>query len=257
MMAGSCGLDFVAGTSEEGDPNTPAKPCTGYELLNDIALSGSWTPIGGDVPGNSDRPHNPGGAVYAATFEGNGNTISDLRVSRASSTMVGLFGAVGGNGTEVRNVCVSDVNVRGKELVGALVGYVLPGATVSRSCSSGAVAGNAVVGGLVGWNRGTVERSYSEANVTGFNLSDSQGPLWSTQLGGLVGGNIRHGGEHLRHRRGAGQRPRGRPGRVRLEQRRGPQQLRHRRRVLRPGLSPGGRAGGLDLRPRLGGRQLL
>ena len=103
--------------------------------------------------------------------------------------MVGLFGAVGGNGTEVRNVCVSGVNVRGRELVGALVGYVLPGGTVSRSWSSGQVTGNAVVGGLVGWNRGTVSRSYSEASVTGFNLSDSQGPLWSTQLGGLVGGN--------------------------------------------------------------------
>ena len=46
-----------------------------------------------------------------------------------------------------------------------------------------------MVGGLVGWNRGAIQRSYSEASVTGFNLSDSQGPIWSTQLGGLVGGN--------------------------------------------------------------------
>ena len=75
--------------------------CTGYELANDIALSGSWTPIGGNVPGNSDRPHNPGGAVYTATFNGNGNTISGLRISRASSTMVGLFGAIGGDNAEV------------------------------------------------------------------------------------------------------------------------------------------------------------
>ena len=46
-----------------------------------------------------------------------------------------------------------------------------------------------MVGGLVGWNRGAIEWSYSEASVTGFNLSDSQGTVWSTQLGGLVGGN--------------------------------------------------------------------
>ena len=184
IMENMCAGGRLTDTSVEGNPG----PCVGYELSNGIALSGSWTPIGGDVPGNSDNPYDHGANVFTATFDGQGHTISGLRVSRASSYMVGLFGAVGGNGTEVRNVCVSDVNVRGKELVGALVGYN-NGGLVERSCSTGQVTGNAVVGGLVGWNRGTVERSYSEANVTGFNLSDSQGPLWSTQLGGLVGGN--------------------------------------------------------------------
>ena len=185
MLAGMCGIVVsLIPNPVEGHPG----PCVGYELRNDIALSGSWTPIGGNVPGNSDRPHNPGANVFTGDFDGNANTITGLRVSRSNSTMVGLFGAIG-SGAEVEAVCLADVNVRGRELVGALVGYVLPGATVSRSCSTGQVTGNAVVGGLVGWNRGTIQRSYSEASVAGFNLSDSQGPLWSTQLGGLVGGN--------------------------------------------------------------------
>ena len=183
MMENMCGAIF-RDTAVEGPPG----PCTGYELRNDITLSGSWTPIGGDVPAGSDNPHNPGANVFTGDFDGNRYTISGLRVSRSNSTMVGFFGAIG-SGTEVTAVCLADVNVRGRELVGALVGYVLPGATVHRACSSGQVTGNALVGGLVGWNRGTIQRSYSEASVTGFNLSDSQGTVWSTQLGGLVGGN--------------------------------------------------------------------
>ena len=75
----------------EGPPGS----CTGYELLNDIALSGSWTPIGGDVPAGSDNPRNPGANVFTGDFDGNTYIISGLRVSRSNSTMVGLFGAIG------------------------------------------------------------------------------------------------------------------------------------------------------------------
>ena len=100
--------------------------------MNDIALSGSWTPIGGDVPAGSDSPHNPGANVFTATFDGGDYTISGLRVSRSNSTMVGLFGAIGSR-AEITSVCLADVNVRGRELVGALVGYVQPGGLVERS----------------------------------------------------------------------------------------------------------------------------
>ncbi|MYC06806.1 MAG: hypothetical protein F4X57_06510 [Chloroflexi bacterium] len=179
MLAGMCQGGRLTDTSVEGPPGS----CKGYQLRNDITLSGSWTPIGGDVPAGSDNPHNPGANVFTATFDGNAHTISGLRVSRSNSTMVGLFGAIG-SGALVHKVCLDGVNVRGRELVG-----YNNGGTVSRACSSGQVTGNAVVGGLVGWNRGAIQRSYSEATVTGFNLSDSQGTLWSTQLGGLVGGN--------------------------------------------------------------------
>ena len=172
-----------------GDGATTACPsgtnCTGYELLYDITLSGSWTPIGGNVPGNSDYPQAPRGA-YDAVFEGNGNTISGLRISAGSNYSVGLFGATG-SGATIRNVCLENVNVRGLSLVGALVGQNQ--GTVSGSCSTGQVTGNSIVGGLVGWNRGTVETSYSGASVTGFNTSDASGSVWSTQLGGLVGQN--------------------------------------------------------------------
>ena len=178
-----CGADFTE-TAVEGDPG----PCTGYELSNDIALSGSWTPIGGNVPADSENPYDLGpDDMFSATFDGNGYTISGLRIS-GSNKFVGLFG-VTGSGSVIRNVGLATVNVRGLETVGALVGYVQPGGTVSRAWASGQVTGNAHVGGLVGTNRGTVEQSYSAATVTGTNLRDSQGPLWSVRIAGLVGLN--------------------------------------------------------------------
>ncbi len=183
---------FAAFPSGEGA--TTACPsgstCRGYDLLDDMTLSGNWTPIGGNVPGNSENPYFPGeNNVFTATFDGKDNTISGLRISRGSSTMVGLFGATGGDAI-IRNVCLENVNVRGLEAVGALAGYNR--GDVNDSCSTGQVAGNAMVGGLVGWNRGqdaTIWASYSQANVTGFNTTDASGPVWSTQLGGLVGQN--------------------------------------------------------------------
>ena len=188
MMENMCAADWTA-TAVVGNPG----PCIGYELDNDITLSGSWTPIGGNVSRDAEDPYNFGpGDMFDATFDGNGNAISGLRI-RAENRFVGLFGITGGRSV-IRDVGLANVNVRGLWTVGALVGHVRPGGLITESWSSGSVTGNALVGGLVGWNRGTVQRSYSEASVTGFNtpVRDAAGvtsTVTSTQLGGLVGGN--------------------------------------------------------------------
>ncbi len=169
MMAGSCGDDFVAGTSVEGDPNTSGTPCAGYELANDIALSGNWTPIGG----------------FRATLKGNGHTISGLSISRPNDDQpVGMFAY---NGGTIENLGLLGVNVQGNGLVGALAGQ--NGGTITGAWVTGSVYGHSHTGGLVGFNRGTVERSYSEAAVTGVDSQDSSGPLWSVRISGLVGLN--------------------------------------------------------------------
>ena len=51
------------------------------------------------------------------------------------------------------------------------------------------MTGHAHTGGLVGFNLGTVERSYSAAAVAGVDKRDSGGPLWSVRIAGLVGLN--------------------------------------------------------------------
>ena len=169
MMAGSCGDDFVAGTSVEGDPNTTGTPCTGYELLNDITLSGGWTPI----------------PEFRATLEGDGYMISGLSISRANDEQpVGMFAY---NSGTIKNLGLEGVNVRGDSQVGALSGR--NGGTITGTRVTGSVYGNAHIGGLVGFNSGTVERSYSEAAVTGVDSQDSSGPLWAVRTAGLVGLN--------------------------------------------------------------------
>ncbi len=179
IMENMCDEDFTE-TAIGGDPGN----CTGYELANDITLSGSWTPIGG----NQDDEDFSDPAEYDAEFDGNGYTISNLSISRGDRINVGLFGAVG-DGAEIREVGVVKANVRGFAHVGALAGR--NNGTILGAWSNGHVSGNAFAGGLVGWNMkgSTVERSFSKAEVTGFNSSDQGGPLWSTRIAGLVGGN--------------------------------------------------------------------
>ena len=178
MMAGSCGDDFVEGTSVEGDPNTTATPCRGYELLNDIALSGSWTPIGGNIGLDVFS-----GDSFGAIFDGNGHSVSGLRVSLGSRKWVGLFGATS-SGATIRRVGLVGVSVVGDSMVGALVGN--NAGTVTESYVTGRVSAgsgetSAFIGGLVGNNSGTVSVSYSQAAVSGMSLSG--------RIGGLVGRN--------------------------------------------------------------------
>ncbi|MFZ2146341.1 MAG: GLUG motif-containing protein, partial [Sedimentisphaerales bacterium] len=114
------------------------------------------------------------GTPFTGVFDGNGHTISNLTIE--GGWYLGLFGYLG-SGTEVRNLGVVDVNITGVDNVGGLVGYNYGGA-VTRCYSTGAVSGDYFVGGLVGYNSGTVTQCYSSGMVNG-----------SSSVGGLVGGN--------------------------------------------------------------------
>ena len=127
VMEDMCSVDFTE-TAVEGDPG----PCTGYELLNDIALSGSWTPIGGNVGLDVFS-----GDSFGATFDGNGHTISGLRISLGSRKWVGLFGATS-SGATIRRVGLVGVSVVGDSMVGALVGN--NAGTVTESYVTGRVS---------------------------------------------------------------------------------------------------------------------
>ena len=110
--------------------------CIGYELTANLNFNGSnwasgqgdgkgWVPIGEYTSGGTS----PYGSPYSAFFDGNNNTISNLYINRPDEEGVGLFGNVGHSNygrrdsVQIRNVKLRDVNVRGSENVGALVGY--------------------------------------------------------------------------------------------------------------------------------------
>ncbi len=178
----------------DGDANTPDQPtCTGYELTADLDFNTDKTGSSAAVVDSSDAYWNGGAGwapigsdasastQYSATFDGDGHTISNLFISRNSTNHVGLFGATSAT-SAVRNVGLESANVTGQNYTGALIGSVY-GTLLDSSYSTGSVAGNDNVGGLVGHSSGAsgatgiIQRSYSTAGVTG------SGQL----IGGLAG----------------------------------------------------------------------
>lgn len=61
-------------------------------------------------------------------------------------------------------------NVTGRYSVGGLVGYVYVGGKVSKSYATGNVSGNLNTNGLLGFNTGSVDRSYWDTVSTGQSI---------------------------------------------------------------------------------------
>jgi hypothetical protein len=140
----------------------------GYEELASPTANGGkgWQPIG-----TSDYP-------FTGTFDGQGHKIEDLFINRPEEEEgeVGLFGAVGKGGF-VSNIGVVNASVLGYDDVGGVVGW--NDGTVSNCYATGNVSGHSNVGGLVGSNYdGTVTYSHSNGSMRG-----------SSSVGGLVGFN--------------------------------------------------------------------
>ena len=123
-----------------------------------------WEPIGSDSSASTR---------YNAVFDGDGHTISNLFISRSSTSDLGLFGSSSAT-SAIRNVGLESANVTGQNYTGALIGSAF--GAVDFAYSTGSVNGSDYVGGLVGYFEGEIQRSYSTAGVTG-----------SDYVGGLVG----------------------------------------------------------------------
>ena len=155
-------------TSSSGPGKTsgcPRSGCFGYELTSDIDLAGSsWRPIGG--------PNNR----FAAVFEGNGHTISNLFIANGVSDYQGLFGYT--DGATIKNLSVT-ANITGRNYVGILAGFAY-NTIINQVNASGNVRGyHNSIGGLVGLAYDTlINQVNANANVTSYNNSG---------LGGLVG----------------------------------------------------------------------
>jgi len=96
----------------------------------------------------------------------------------------------------VKNVGIENAMVSGGSGVGGLVGW--NEGTVTKSYSTGSVFGGKEVGGLVGWNYGTVSNSFAMGSVTGSGAGSriggligylENGSVTNTYSTGLVGGS--------------------------------------------------------------------
>ena len=114
----------------------------------------------------------------AGEFDGNGHKISNLSFNFGFVYNVGLFGYLAPSGN-VTGLAAENVDITGDESVGGLVGFNM--GTVENSSSTGSVTGQGFVGGLVGydWYSSDVSNSYFTGTVTGDRSS----------VGGLVGQN--------------------------------------------------------------------
>lgn len=129
-----------------------------YLLANDLDAAGtvSWN------SGNGFRPIGSMWDMFTGGFDGGGHVVSNLAVNWGGSDGVGLFGAVGATGS-VRNVGVRGGSVAGFLYVGGLVGY--NEGTLANLWSSARVDGVFIAGGLVGENQGAVSDSHAGGAV--------------------------------------------------------------------------------------------
>jgi len=152
--------------------------------INATATSG-WNGGKGFVPIGKYWPNPP--ARFMGVFDGLGHTISSLTINNPTDTTndLGLFGDIGLNSV-IRNVGLINANVTalaGSQYTGALVGWNYRG-TVSNSYATGGsvTSGSDSVGGLVGYNDGTISNVYATGSVSG-----------TSSVGGLVGSNSSSG----------------------------------------------------------------
>lgn len=175
--------EFAGGSGTEADPWLISTPEHLNNIRNylsqehadkyfkqtaDISLEnwGEWVPIGVDE----------GTQMFAGNYNGQGYIISNLFIDLPETNYVGLFGSIGE--AKLENIILEGVDVTGRMLVGALVGY-MNNSDIINCSSSGSITGEFhTIGGLAGYSyHGTITNCFSEGTVTaGYGT-----------VGGLVG----------------------------------------------------------------------
>ena len=115
---------------------------------------------------------------YTGKFDGQNHTISGLYFNDPSADYVGLFGCVDSGG-EIKNVGVIDSYFIGNSFVGGVCGFNI--GTITGSYNTGTVSGSGdCVGGVCGVNyNGTITGCYNTGTVSGSGDC----------VGGVCGGN--------------------------------------------------------------------
>ena len=128
---------------------------------------------------------------FRGTFDGDGYTVSGIRIYKGGDNSQGLFGkALGGT---VRNLTLTDARITGKQNVGGIAGYltenddiggIIENCHITSSVAIHAVTDNAQKhGGIVGWDNGGNVIGCSSAAT----LTMAYGITGCLYYGGIVG----------------------------------------------------------------------
>ena len=116
------------------------KLTTSIDLKNE-----EWTPIGKT------------GATFLGTFDGNGQTVSNLYINTPDDVCVGFFNDTD-SATTIKNLTINNVNISGDNYAGAIVGYGYLG-KISNCNVTGTIkiSGRWFVGGISGHGYAAVD----------------------------------------------------------------------------------------------------
>ena len=159
-----------------------ASTCEGYELTADIDLDtdGGGSPDSNDAYYNSGEGWDPIGDFnnrYTGVLHGNGFTITNLYINRATVSYQGLFSLIG-IGARVEALNITAANVTGNNYVGILASYNIGEVIAVHTAGSVTASSGSYAGGIVANQTaaGSIHSSHSSASVTG-----------QANVGGLVG----------------------------------------------------------------------
>ena len=155
-----------------------------YRLTHSIDLAGiEWTPIGQYLSYDEIT-------AFQGHFDGNGYIITNLKITSASNSHIGLFGLILGS---VENLSVRDIFIERKTSAlcyyGGIAGMIRNTGFLTNCNASGyinitASKEDAYVGGLVGYNVGTI--TYCHAD---FDIHAKLNSSYQIYSGGLVAQN--------------------------------------------------------------------
>ncbi len=186
--AGEFSSYFVGGDGTAGDPyqisdvdelqNMQLDVNANYVIVNDIDASETSTWNGG--AGFEPIGYWP---YFEGLLDGNGYKITGLYINRPSTNRVGLFSNLGGwtLNSVIMNIALENIDITGMYGVGGLVGWNW--GSISNSYATGSINGKGDVGGLIAYNNGgPLSNCYSTGSVSA---------TWSEgAAGGLVGQNF-------------------------------------------------------------------
>ncbi len=147
-----------------------------FRLANDLNYNNT---------ANNHTPIGNGSYRFLGTFDGNGHTISGIRIS-GSDSYLGVFG--GCNGGMVKNLTLTDAQISGDSRVGGIVGDNYLGTVENCHVTNSTLSGSGqYIGGAVGWNdRGTL----SGNTVFFTTVSAGGGAILGTNQNGTLNYNF-------------------------------------------------------------------
>ena len=203
-----------SGSGTENDPYLILNPIQLNQLRNFLNMEGVYFKLMADIdlteyledenPDQGWQPVGTSSTPFKGVLDGNGKTISGLWINRSNTDYVGLFGYC--KNATIKNLKISNADIRGKMYVGVVSGYqyggsnsncvlsgkvkgtgsvggctgVIGGINVSGISSSVDVIGGDFTGGIAGWvkyNSCSVSNCYVNSSISGNN-----------KIGGIIGG---------------------------------------------------------------------